>query len=191
MRLRPECIGRSVTLLPRAKRVLSVPRRGRARRPRDQGPRWHEPLAGPPPRRDHRPRRVVAPQQLRLRPDRRCPRALRRLHPPVRAPAHPRRPTGRSCLLAGSRFTFKPTALLDRLPVDTPLGPLQGSGCSCSSATHKLYVSARSIRTVSKVETERRDGDGLAAYASGAEVASAKVRRRSSVTSGPRIPFAT
>ena len=62
-------------------------------------------------------------------------------------------------LLAGSRFTFKPTAVLDRLPVDTPLGPLQGLWPQLQLGTHKLYVSARSIRTVSKVETERRDGE--------------------------------
>ena len=62
-------------------------------------------------------------------------------------------------LLAGSRFTFKPTALLDRLPVDTPLGPLQGLWLQLQLGEHKLYVSARSIRTVSKVETERRDGE--------------------------------
>ena len=62
-------------------------------------------------------------------------------------------------LLAGSRFTFKPTAVLDRLPVDTPLGPLMGLWLELRLGTHKLYVSARSIRTVSKVETERRDGE--------------------------------
>jgi len=61
-------------------------------------------------------------------------------------------------LLAGSRFSFRPTALLDRLPVDTPLGPLKGLWLELQLGTHKLYVSARSIRTVSAVETERRDG---------------------------------
>lgn len=62
-------------------------------------------------------------------------------------------------LLAGSRFTFKPKALLDRLPVDTPLGPLLGLWLELRLGPHKLYVSALSIRTVSKVETERRDGE--------------------------------
>jgi hypothetical protein len=62
-------------------------------------------------------------------------------------------------LLAGSRFTFKPTALIDRLPIDTPLGPLKGLWLELLLGPHKLYVSARSIRTVSAVETERRDGE--------------------------------
>ena len=61
-------------------------------------------------------------------------------------------------VLAGSRWTFKPKALLSRLPADTPLKPLKGMWLELQIGGRRLYVSARSIRTVSAVETERRDG---------------------------------
>ena len=49
-------------------------------------------------------------------------------------------------------------APVERLPADTPLQPLKGMWLELQIGGHRLYVSARSIRTVSAVETERRDG---------------------------------
>jgi hypothetical protein len=61
-------------------------------------------------------------------------------------------------LMAGRRWRYKPTAVIERLPVDTPLKPLKGLWLELHLGTHLIYVNPRSIRTVSQVETERRDG---------------------------------
>ena len=74
-------------------------------------------------------------------------------------------------LLAGSRFTFKPTALLDRLPVDTPLGPAPGT-VAAAAARRAQALRERPLdphRVQGRDRTSRRRA-ALAAYASGAEV---------------------
>ena len=61
-------------------------------------------------------------------------------------------------LVSGNRISFKPRALVERLPADTPLGPLKGLWLRLQLGGHRLYLSSRSIREVSAVEAERRDG---------------------------------
>ncbi len=61
-------------------------------------------------------------------------------------------------LVSGTRISFKPKALVERLPADTPLRPLKGLWLQLQLGGHRLYVSSRSIRQVSAVEAERRDG---------------------------------
>jgi hypothetical protein len=61
-------------------------------------------------------------------------------------------------VMAAGRYTWKPKAVLERLPANTPLRPLRGLWLQLEIGDRKVYVSARSIRTVSAVETERRDG---------------------------------
>ncbi len=61
-------------------------------------------------------------------------------------------------LLTAGRYSSKPRALLERLPADTPLRPLKGLWLQLQLGQHRVYVSTRSVRTVSQVETERRDG---------------------------------
>jgi hypothetical protein len=61
-------------------------------------------------------------------------------------------------LVSGNRISFKPKALVERLPADTPLRPLKGLWLQLQLGGHRLYVSSRSIREVSAVEAERRDG---------------------------------
>jgi hypothetical protein len=61
-------------------------------------------------------------------------------------------------LVSGNRISFKPKALVERLPAATPLRPLKGLWLELQLGEHRLYVSSRSIRQVSAVEAERRDG---------------------------------
>jgi hypothetical protein len=61
-------------------------------------------------------------------------------------------------LVSGNRVSFKPKALVARLPADTPLRPLKGLWLQLLLGDHRLYISSRSIRVVSAVEAERRDG---------------------------------
>ena len=60
--------------------------------------------------------------------------------------------------MSGKRFTYGPTSVIERLPVDTPLKPLKGLWLQLELGSHSVYVNPRSIRTVSQVETDRRDG---------------------------------
>ena len=62
-------------------------------------------------------------------------------------------------LVSGNRISFKPKAVVERLPAETPLRPLKGLWLQLQlGGRHRLYVSSRSIREVSAVEAERRDG---------------------------------
>ena len=61
-------------------------------------------------------------------------------------------------LVSGNRISFRPKALVERLSADTPLRPLKGLWLQLQLGEHRLYVSSRSIRQVSAVEAERRDG---------------------------------
>ena len=51
-------------------------------------------------------------------------------------------------LMAGSRFTFKPTAVIERFPRDTPITPLKGLWLELHLGDHRLYVTARSLRAL-------------------------------------------
>ena len=51
-------------------------------------------------------------------------------------------------LMAGRRFTFKPSAVIERLPRDTPLTPLKGLWLELHLGDHRLFVTARSLRAL-------------------------------------------
>jgi hypothetical protein len=51
-------------------------------------------------------------------------------------------------LMAGRRFTFKPTAVIQRFPRDTPLTPLKGLWLELHLGDHRLFVTARSLRAL-------------------------------------------
>ena len=51
-------------------------------------------------------------------------------------------------LMAGTRFTFKPTAVIERFPRNTPLTPLKGLWLELHLGEHRLYVTARSLRAL-------------------------------------------
>ena len=51
-------------------------------------------------------------------------------------------------LMAGTRFTFKPTAVIERFPRDTPITPLKGLWLELHLGDHRLYVTARSLRAL-------------------------------------------
>jgi hypothetical protein len=61
-------------------------------------------------------------------------------------------------LMAAGRYTWKPKALIERLPADTPLRPLKGIWLELMLGSRKVFVATRSLATVRKIETERRDG---------------------------------
>ena len=61
-------------------------------------------------------------------------------------------------LLACGRFSSKPRSLIERLPADTPLRPLRGLWLELHLGSHRVYVATRSLRTITEVERERRDG---------------------------------
>lgn len=51
-------------------------------------------------------------------------------------------------LLAGSRWSFRPRALVARFPVDTLIGPLRGTFLETRSLGPRLYVVPRTMREV-------------------------------------------
>jgi hypothetical protein len=51
-------------------------------------------------------------------------------------------------LMAGRRFSFRPSALIERFPRNTPLAPLKGLWLELRLGDHRMYVTARSLRAL-------------------------------------------
>lgn len=57
-------------------------------------------------------------------------------------------------VLAGGRFRFTPSRLLDRLPLDTPIGPLRGLWLETRLNGRRMFVVPRSVRSVADADAD-------------------------------------
>lgn len=57
-------------------------------------------------------------------------------------------------VLAGGRFTFRPRLVLDRLDLETPIGPLKGLWLQTTLNGRRMYVVARSVNEVRAADAD-------------------------------------
>ena len=57
-------------------------------------------------------------------------------------------------VMAGGRFRYTPTKVLDRLDLETPIGPVKGMWLSTTLGGRQLYVMPRCVRDVANADAD-------------------------------------